>query len=988
MNSPGVFASVCIALCALICGNAAWAASDLDEFRVKREEVFEFAAKPQVTLDGDHATISFETKGFCDVTVAIEDGGGKIIRHLASGVLGPNAPAPFETDSKRQTLHWDGKDDAGRYVDHKEQCTVRVSLGLNPRFERTLNWSPHKRTGNACPLVGPTPEGVYVYEGRGADHVKLFDHEGNYLRTIYPFPANKVDQVQGIERREFPQDGRTLPVKQGFVQATLLSSGTSALFELPYKFGDGYAAQSMAVQGDRIALCYDHLNRLATDGTTGGLSLTGPQVGRRARWKGYGSYGGGEDIIGATSVAFDPSGKKLYLTGYMWREYYMGQGNCLNGVVVMDYEGDAKPALFAGEMQGDSALGTDDKHFQVPSGVACDAQGRVYVADHMNDRVQVFAPDGKFLKTVRTPKPAEVEVDPRTGEIWVFSWPVYGIPDSLLRQTEFQWDKLEPALTRFASFDDPRQISRQPLSLAFGNRGFFLTGKMLDVKVDWWAKEPVLWVATRKYNVSRIDVAWGGGGAYDGRNRDAWKDDGIRLLAERDGKWVDLKSFPERAKPLVERLKPADFGRQRLYVNPADEKLYVGEDSGFGKSFFEMVRIDPETGKIDLFDIPFDAEDICFDQEGLIYLRTDTLIVRYDPKTWREIPWDYGEEHPQVGFSTLGGSRRTDVTSGLPTPGQRPVCWNQGGMAVSAKGYLVVSVCSRAEEADRREREGAFERTRSQANVGKPYTPFIYPGRMRWQEVHVWDRHGKLVYEDAVPGTTIVNGIGMDARDDIYLMDSPTRILDGKPYFNEMAGTVMKFTPRKGRVVSSSGRATVPVSKGQEPDDDFDIANGKVGRAWVQGAHWLYGGVGYGGFNTSRAGGGCHCWNSKFELDYFGRSFAPEVDHYSVAVLDPAGNLILRVGRYGNVDDGVPLARGRREPAGTDRGADAPRSPARSIGGDEVALFHAAYVATHTDRRLFITDTGNARVVSVRLDYHTTENIPLKDVLSRAGGSR
>ena len=48
--------------------------------------------------------------------------------------------------------------------------------------------------------------------------------------------------------------------------------------------------------------------------------------------------------------------------------------------------------------------------------------------------------------------------------------------------------------------------------------------------------------------------------------------------------------------------------------------------------------------------------------------------------------------------------------------------------------------------------------------------------------------------------------------------------------------------------------------------------------------------------------------------------------------------------------------------------------------GDEVALFHGAYLATHTDRRLFIADPGNARVVSVKLGYHASERVALKDV--------
>jgi len=38
------------------------------------------------------------------------------------------------------------------------------------------------------------------------------------------------------------------------------------------------------------------------------------------------------------------------------------------------------------------------------------------------------------------------------------------------------------------------------------------------------------------------------------------------------------------------------------------------------------------------------------------------------------------------------------------------------------------------------------------------------------------------------------------------------------------------------------------------------------------------------------------------------------------------------------------------------------------IGGDEVALCHGAYVAAHTDRRLFIADAGNQRILSAQTD--------------------
>ena len=176
-------ASIISALFAMLSTGAV--ASDLDEFKVKRRGPFEFAQKPVVSRRRDAVTVRFEAKAYCDATVAIEDDEGKIIRHLASGVLGKNAPAPFQKNSLKQTLVWDGKNDQGVYIDDKERISVRVSLGLKPQFERTLYWTPKKRHSGLPPIMRATPEGVYVYDsGSSIDHVRFFDHKGDYVRTV------------------------------------------------------------------------------------------------------------------------------------------------------------------------------------------------------------------------------------------------------------------------------------------------------------------------------------------------------------------------------------------------------------------------------------------------------------------------------------------------------------------------------------------------------------------------------------------------------------------------------------------------------------------------------------------------------------------------------------------------------------------------------------------------------------------------------------
>ncbi|MFO7898798.1 MAG: hypothetical protein R6V58_07020, partial [Planctomycetota bacterium] len=231
--------------------------------------------------------------------------------------------------------------------------------------------------------------------------------------------------------------------------------------------------------------------------------------------------------------------------------------------------------------------------------------------------------------------------------------------------------------------------------------------------------------------------------------------------------------------------------------------------------------------------------------------------------------------------------------------------------------------------------------------------------------VQILDRHGKMIHADAVPGLhQLANGTAIDADDNIYLLSPSPRVVDGKRHFNDHAGTLMKFSPGEGRLLAAGG---APVPLAERPDRPPDL---HLPTAWVEGAHWLYPGVGWGGQNY---GSGCSCPNARFALDYFARSFTPEIDRYNVGVVDSSGNLILRVGQYGNVDDGTPLVK-----------KGGPPNP-RSIGGDETALFFAPYVGVHTDRRLFIADPGNARIVCVRLDYHATESVALKDAAEGKG---
>jgi len=564
------------------------------ELRVKREESFGFARKPAVTRRGDRVTVSFATQGFCDVTVAVEDADGNILRHLASGVLGENAPPPFKTGSKEQVLIWDSKDDQGLYVDDRANTVVRVSLGLRARFERHFLWSPHRRFEQRTPSFCAQPEGVYVFDGTMTDFIYLFD------------PTSETQLRRA-------------------------------------------ANSAMAIRDGRIAVAYYSLNRLATDGTTGGLPLEGPETYVKSKKH--------EPQWWPRDLALSPDGKWAYVTGF---HKHFGIGSAcwtgwLHGVGRMDMAAGKKGdpmETFAGDLRIDrEAGGSEPGRFKVPSSVDCDPQGRVYVNDHFNDRVQVFDPSGTHLKDIRVAKPAEVCVDPRNGQIYVFSWALdsrhfrKGGSDGYGQGSEVQ-----PTLTHLGPFENPKVLA--------------------------------------KY------------------------------------------SFP-------------------------------------------------------------------------------------------------------IMDDTLGGGR-----------------------------------------------------------------------------------HGGTEYRAIV-----------DQRG-------------------------------KGRFLATSG-ADLPLGEDRRPNIPPQLH-----QFWVEDAKWIYPAAGFARHNAP-----CICWNCRFAIDLFGRSFIPATVRNQVAVLDTNGNLILHVGQYGNVDDGVPLA-----------GAMQFRTQQpRSIGGDEVSLVYACHTATHSDRRLFIADAGNGRILSVKLDYHTHARVPLAD---------
>ncbi|PCJ58196.1 MAG: hypothetical protein COA79_13980 [Planctomycetota bacterium] len=708
----------------------------------------------------------------------------------------------------------------------------------------------------------------------------------------------------------------------------------------------------------KIALVYHYLNRLTSDGDTGGLPLQGPNVCFSVK------KGGSSIKVGPTSAAFSPDGKYVYLTGYMWqRGGNKGSSDSFHVVMRIEYDKQDEPTVFVGHKKAAGGWGKGNDQLCVPTSVACDSKGRVYVADYVNNRIQVFSSDAKYLKTIPAKYPGALQVDPLNGEITVASFRATGCSYKVIKETKLDYRKLKPMLTKFGSFENlVKPISQLLPAISIGYKGGWIStnGQPLQMAIDFYHKEKPLWIVGRKMTVSVAEANWmGSGGIWS--HLSGWAKRGIRIYTFQKEKWNVLKDFALTAVKKVKRVTPSSFSRQRLLVNPTDGKLFVIEEqTGAGKSFSTILKVDPNSGNISDYKLPHDCEDMLFDIDGLVYLKTDFEITRYDPKTWQQINWDYGVERKTIRFSTSGSDPAASAMSALPLPGKRPGWYHSSGFGISPKGHLAV-ICHVKHKDTKKSPKRAKDRYAVQG-VSTKYEPSLYEGRSGTRVIMVFNKHGNLIRDDAAPGMTNADGISVDGDGSIYVMVASPRVLDGKRYFNKKSETIIKLKSKDVKFISANQEAPLPLSEGMKPKRKADLYKTSAGDTWVNGAEWFYGGVGYGG-----QGGSCTCWHARFKLDYFGRSFAPETRRFNVAVLDTKGNLIMRIGKYGNVDDGKP----------TDSSGGPKKT--NSIGGDEVSLMHAAYVGIHSDRYLYIHDAGNGRILSVKLGYHQSASMRISD---------
>ncbi|MFO7899277.1 MAG: hypothetical protein R6V58_09470 [Planctomycetota bacterium] len=904
----------------------------------EREDVFEFTEKPSVKVAGkDKYEITFAVKGYCDVTVAIVDAKGRVVRHLASGVLGRNAPEPFRKNALKQTIIWDGKDDLERYPKRFETLSVRVSLGLKPEFHKRLGVTHPKALPGYVWGLAADPGGVYVFlKGGGNISWRKYDHDAKYIKELYP-PSGKLppEKLGGMGRIEYEPGKYAVQapaVQSGmWLWADWMPVGVKGVRRCRPAVVDGriYILSSGHGQTNRESgLTQNVLHYFNTDGTTEYHGVVG-----RVWIESGGQKGGSRGHMSITPhLAASPDGDRIYVTGLHGAGVW---GSAPASPVLMSgtWDGDRKAEVIVGEF---GSVGADNRHFNNPLDVACDPQGRVYVTDKLNNRVQIFSPDGKYLRTLKVKSPTLVQIHQKTGVVYVVH-----------RSRTTRQRKMLSRITRFSAFPDLEEEQH------WDN----LAARVMAL--DSWSPRPRLWVSGRT----------SGGGTRrfadtDGLSAKVHTTGGVWLQVYEDtGDELKLISdFEKEVRKAAGKnyMEWAGGIKYPVVCDPVTERAYYCNTLLFDLRTGELVG--PAATRISY------RSELAFDKRGYMHLhregRDQKYMIRLDPnrvvevgpsnrrrKRYAEVPYDYGVQ---------GGGYQGVIY--MPTTDDKYYSW---GMGVNMRGDI--AVLNMYKYSPRSNVPGSLSRAefvqwlkKRQRQEAQKIIEYIRPRPgidLIGGVIRTFSWTGELTDREAiVVGSYRSNGVQIDEDGLLYFTNGRLPYIAGKPFLRDrggnfggkpyVAGNRSPFTGTYIKAPAGKTRFVVrnPALQGKGPPDRPPDLNrcgeagnytGPDGDVWAEGVEWMYAGA------SPIVSYHCSCMDMRAALDWYKRSYVPEMYRHSIGILDTNGNLICRAGRYGNLDD------------------------------EGIAMTRGAYVSA-TDNYFVVADWGR-RLIAAKLNYHWEE---------------
>ncbi len=807
----------------------------------------QFTAKPTATKAGDKVTIAFTVSAPTDVEVAVLDSAGKVVRHLAAGVLGGKKPPPEPLKpGLAQTLEWDGKDDFGQpppSTIHPPPFKVRVRAGMGAKLGRFIAQDPYVFGGVDRMVVGDDGN-LYISGFWGPANMcqktlRVFNPEGKFLKTLLPFPADlpagAMKEVARWDEAAKTWHPRNLDVLN------------------PNFYGNIGQLVGVSKEAGIVMVSRDGgVCRLDLKGRVPGTALSTGQK----PWPVFDHKNGENDHYGhpyyhqggPTIFTASPDGKYLYLTGPYQNmkekpKQLSDKFPPFGGVFRMKLDGRDEMQLFATiPATADGPWSKDGARNYNASGpvhgVAVDPKGNVYVTDRERNRVVVFDEAGKEIGEITVKNPDQVAVHPKTGAIYV------------IRRFCNGWCTHSMVLDKFRNFDKG--------AVPTASFAKFHRNNAPQMAVTVSGDKTVLWLA--------------GAATDDTKLPDRETPKGLMALED---KGAEFAVMPVKYGPKPEA--QSDFAR--IAADPLREEIYVSNGENL------IYRYNGETGEGGLLKKDgkvFNAPDLSVGYDGLLYVRSGAGYSGPLERLTRDLA--------PAPFSATGTNKLYDIYGrygigfcekgvGVGPDGKVYDCWMYDFAKYFVSGWAP---------------DGMPLKGKYMAEKMKSSKPV-------WTEVKLPDER-KIASAIIGPVPSDDGGIRVDLKGNIYVGMrllpkgyAPPAGFEKAPDYLGFTGSVVKFRP--------DGGAVLGIADSKSEDAAAPRLETTKNGVTIEGGLAMYPGVapfsggGYGG-NTSC----CVCRVSRFDLDSYGRLALPNVVSTSVTMVDNAGNPICEIGNYGNFD--------------------------------------------------------------------------------------
>jgi hypothetical protein len=983
-----------------------------------------FAGKPSALRSGDTTAIRFAVSTYTDVEVAILDAKGEVVRHLAAGMLGKNPPAPLQADSLKQSLVWDGKDDDG-LAPTNAPFRVRVGLGLKvayagKAFAEKGQTGPNHLEGVLGMCVAPDGR-LYVLDrcnghAWGGTKISVFRRDGAYERTIKPFPSD-TPVAKGKAAGAFLNSfGGFNPIKQRFTS-------------LSFYPADDIAHQPV-ITPDNLLLLAVAGNRLAALDRDGGLpdnAYSAPVLGANVRFAPY-------PVLAAAA-----DGKAYYLCGLLQKEKSVTaiyRVPAAERAPAETWFGEAGASGKDDKHLGDArSVAADGKGHVL---IADFGNNRV-LAVNESDRslagtIETPAPEwvgvhrksgAVYVQSGRTlikfsgwssPKElARVELEkPAYNEFgaWRLALDAEAEPAVV-------WAAVSTKLVRYedqgAKFADPVPAD------CFGARVFYRPA------ADPYRREVLCKSADAMYTdhirvldeaTGAVRVIPGGSGKYgiagiEGQQHRLGPDGSIYYQHHWDN--IGIARYDRNGKPkpfaatandphLKGRLPVGfsgttnwerDFSVDRhgnIYVKARGAEYHglmsvrvYGPEGEFLRTILQEVsdgaygpRLDP-LGNLYIMEaikplgqpFPDEFKEVVAGN-ATASASADWIygsVVKFGPAGGAV--WFSGDQAPPLTYEGWGlqhvrpgGSGTWKSILNLRTTGGaltgalalKPPRLRLPDFSIDTSVYTNITFRLKNDSAG------------TQATIG--YTTGLPPGGVGGTKtISIQPNSDYTEYTFAMSGDKDWKGFARTFYFIPTMADKGTFSLDWFRFEGGGSNITWNFNAEE------SQETKLPSTMKKEKVGAYF----RPGGAELQGALWWRPGFSPLGDMVSWMGGGCHCTAADFDVDSFGRTFAPDAGRYRIGVLDSNGNEILSFGGYGNqdccgpesyvVDPSTKVLRPRRE--------GDPATLASPYAQPEIAFAWVAGVAV-TDRHAYTLDVINKRILRLDLKHAAEEVCDVK----------